>query len=212
MSENIGNRKLVVIGAIIVQLCLGSIYAWSIFQKALYTTIADGGLYGWEIFTSNLPFAIGLLSFAIFMIFAGRWQDRAGPKKVATIGGILLGIGVVLAGLVDILGFGADPITGTLYLSITYGVIGGAGIGFLVTITLLYKRKNLPFYFEIRKNIQVTITNVTHITCFWFVFAFFIGTSFEYTQWKSKGGNHEYGTIIFIIRSYGTCKFNCFTS
>jgi len=130
MSETIGNRKLVVIGAIIVQLCLGSIYAWSIFQKALYTTLVDGGLYGWEKFTSNLPFAIGLLSFAIFMIFAGRWQDRAGPRKVATIGGILLGIGVALSGLVDILGFGADPVTGTLYLSITYGVIGGAGIGF----------------------------------------------------------------------------------
>ncbi len=131
MSEQkIGNRNLVVIGAIIVQLCLGSIYAWSIFQGKLYETIADGGLYGWDKLWSNLPFAAGLASFALFMILAGRWQDRAGPRKVATIGGILLGIGVILSGLVDILGFAADMVQGTLYLIITYGIIGGAGIGF----------------------------------------------------------------------------------
>jgi MFS transporter, OFA family, oxalate/formate antiporter len=129
-EEKIGNRNLVVIGAIIVQLCLGSIYAWSIFQGALYESIAEGGMYGWDKLWSNLPFAAGLASFAVFMIFAGRWQDHAGPKKVATVGGILLGLGVILSGLVDILGFGNDMVQGTLYLVITYGIIGGAGIGF----------------------------------------------------------------------------------
>lgn len=129
-EEKLGNRNLVVLGAIIVQLCLGSIYAWSIFQKALYKTIADGGLYEWDKLWSNLPFAAGLASFALFMIFAGRWQDRVGPRKVATVGGILLGIGVVLSGLVDVLGFSANIVTGTVYLVITYGIIGGAGIGF----------------------------------------------------------------------------------
>jgi MFS transporter, OFA family, oxalate/formate antiporter len=126
-EEKIGNRNLVVIGAIIVQLCLGSIYAWSIFQGALYGTT---GMYGWDKLASNLPFAAGLASFAVFMIFAGRWQDRVGPRKVATVGGILLGLGVCLSGLVDILGFGADMFQGTIYLIITYGIIGGAGIGF----------------------------------------------------------------------------------
>lgn len=126
-EEKMGNRKLVVLGAIIVQVCLGSIYAWGIFQKALYTT---GGLYEWDKLWSNLPFAAGLASFALFMIYAGRKQDSVGPRKVATIGAALLGIGVILSGLVDILGFGADMIQGTLYLIITYGIIGGAGIGF----------------------------------------------------------------------------------
>jgi len=126
-EEKIGNRNLVVLGAIIVQLCLGSIYAWSIFQKALYQAPT---LYNWDKLWSNLPFAAGLASFALFMIFAGRWQDRVGPRKVATVGGILLGLGVTLAGLVDILGFGSDMVVGTVYLIITYGIIGGAGIGF----------------------------------------------------------------------------------
>ena len=129
-EEKIGNRNMVVLGAIIVQLCLGSIYAWSIFQKALYTTVADGGLYEWDKLLSILPFAAGLASFALFMIFAGRWQDRVGPRKVATIGGVLLGLGVALSGLVDILGFSSGMVEGTVYLIITYGIIGGAGIGF----------------------------------------------------------------------------------
>lgn len=129
-EEKIGNRNMVVLGAIIVQLCLGSIYAWSIFQKALYKTVADGGLYEWDKLWSNLPFAAGLASFALFMIFAGRWQDRVGPRKVATIGGVLLGLGVALSGLVDVLGFSSGMVEGTVYLIITYGIIGGAGIGF----------------------------------------------------------------------------------
>ncbi|MFW9789017.1 MAG: OFA family MFS transporter [Candidatus Thorarchaeota archaeon] len=129
-DENIGNRNMVVFGAIIVQLCLGSIYAWSIFQRALYTTVADGGLYEWDKLWSNLPFAAGLASFALFMIFAGRWQDRVGPRKVSTAGGVLLGLGVALSGLVDILGISSSMVEGTVYLVVTYGIIGGAGIGF----------------------------------------------------------------------------------
>ena len=83
-EEKIGNRNLVVIGAIIVQLCLGSIYAWSIFQGALYETIVDGGMYEWDKFWSNLPFAAGLASFAVFM----KSQTRLMPYtriRAATI-------------------------------------------------------------------------------------------------------------------------------
>jgi len=66
MSENVGNRYLVIIGAIIVQLCLGTIYAWSVFQDVLET----GSGYGWERLYTQLPFAAGLASFALFMIFS----------------------------------------------------------------------------------------------------------------------------------------------
>ena len=125
-DEKIGNRNLVILGALIVQLCLGSIYAWSFFQTAL----RDGaGAYIWDPLYTQLPFAAGLASFALFMIFAGRWQDRVGPRKVATVGGILLGIGYISAFFVDMV-TGGDAFLGTVYLVITYGIIGGAGIGF----------------------------------------------------------------------------------
>ena len=128
-DQKIGNRNLVILGAIIVQLCLGSIYAWSFFQTALNGGTALVGVYLWPSLFSQLPFAAGLASFALFMIFAGRWQDRVGPKKVATVGGILLGAGYILAFFVDAVA-GTDAILGTIYLIITYGIIGGAGIGF----------------------------------------------------------------------------------
>lgn len=128
-EEKIGNRNLVILGALIVQLCLGSIYAWSFFQTALNGGTPPTGAYQWPSFYSQLPFAAGLASFALFMIFAGRWQDRVGPRKVATIGGILLGIGYISAYFVDAV-TGGDAMIGTIYLVITYGIIGGAGIGF----------------------------------------------------------------------------------
>jgi OFA family oxalate/formate antiporter-like MFS transporter len=127
--EKIGNRNLVIIGALIVQLCLGSIYAWSFFQTALNGGNPPVGVYLWPSLYSQLPFAAGLASFALFMIFAGRWQDRVGPRKVATVGGILLGAGYILAFFVDQVA-GSDALLGTIYLIITYGIIGGAGIGF----------------------------------------------------------------------------------
>lgn len=123
-DEKIGNRNLVILGALIVQLCLGSIYAWSFFQTALRE-----GAYTYPSLYTQLPFAAGLASFALFMIFAGRWQDRVGPKKVATVGGVLLGIGYISAFFVDMVA-GGDALIGTIYLIITYGIIGGAGIGF----------------------------------------------------------------------------------
>ncbi len=127
MSETkVGNRYVVVLGGLLIQVCLGSIYAWSFFQTALG---AASGVYHWPTLLTQLPFAAGLASFAFFMVFAGRWQDRVGPRKVATFGGVLLGAGYILAWLVDIVAAG-DVTVGALYLILTYGIIGGAGIGF----------------------------------------------------------------------------------
>ncbi|MFW9984776.1 MAG: OFA family MFS transporter, partial [Candidatus Odinarchaeota archaeon] len=123
-SISSSRRYLVVLGALIIQVCLGSIYAWSIFQAALRE-----GVYIWPSLLTQLPFAAGLASFAAFMIIAGYYQDRVGPRKVATLGGILLAAGYFLAGLVDIISQG-NPIIGTAWLVLTYGIIAGAGIGF----------------------------------------------------------------------------------
>ncbi len=121
-SDTLFNRYLVVLGALIVQLCLGSIYAWSIFQTSL-----KKAPYNLGTFESLLPFAVGLATFAVTMIFAGKWQDRVGPRYVATIGGIFLGIGYILAAGVFLIE--TDATITLLWLVVTYGLIGGAGIG-----------------------------------------------------------------------------------
>ena len=112
-DEKTFNRWFVVAGALIIQLCLGSIYAYGAFAKPLKADL------GTTDFTNQLPFAFGLFFFAIVMVFAGRWQDKVGPRKVAFTGGIVLGMGLMLSSLA-----GSIEV-----LYITYGVIGGAGIG-----------------------------------------------------------------------------------
>ncbi|MBN1880680.1 MAG: OFA family MFS transporter [Deltaproteobacteria bacterium] len=115
------NRWWVVFGAILIQLVLGAIYAWSVFTPYLTGKESDGFTeFGFTATQSQFVFAVGLLSFAIMMILAGRWQDKAGPQKVAITGGIILGIGYVLAS------FFGGTFLGQL---ICIGIIGGAGIG-----------------------------------------------------------------------------------
>lgn len=118
-EEKVFNRWLIVLGAIFIQLCLGAIYAWSVFRIPLQQSIAEGGL-GLTPSQATLPFSLVLIFFAIATIIGGRWQDRAGPKLVATVGGIILGVGMLIASFSR----------SFIWLTIGYGVISGLGIGF----------------------------------------------------------------------------------
>jgi len=111
------SRWPVVAGALVVQIILGTVYAFSVFVRPLELE------FGWSRATTQWAFSIALLTFAIVMIPAGRLQDRIGPRKVATIGGVLLGFSFLLG---SVLVAGSRP--WALYL--TYGILGGAGIGF----------------------------------------------------------------------------------
>ena len=113
-EQKIRNRWIVVIGAILIQLALGSIYSWgtlTIFVSPYLDEVREVTVY---------IFGVGLLSFAVTMIFAGKLQQKVGPKKTALLGGILIGTGVLLSSLM----------TTFIGLLITYGIIFGAGIGF----------------------------------------------------------------------------------
>ena len=113
-EQKIRNRWIVVIGAIMIQLALGTIYSWgtlTIFVSPYLNEIKEVTVY---------IFGVGLLSFAITMIFAGKLQQKYGPRNIAIIGGILLGGGVILSAFM----------TTFIGLLITYGIIFGAGIGF----------------------------------------------------------------------------------
>ncbi|MBN1800858.1 MAG: OFA family MFS transporter [Candidatus Lokiarchaeota archaeon] len=130
----IKNRWFVVIGAILVQLALGTIYSWSTVS-AFATPYMQG-------FDSSITgemtvyiFGVSLLAFAITMIFAGQLQQKIGPMKVAMIGGIVLGIGVI----------GSSFTAGSfLGLMITYGVIFGVGIGFAYVCPIACAAKWFP--------------------------------------------------------------------
>ncbi|MCL7748287.1 OFA family MFS transporter [Halalkalibacter alkaliphilus] len=107
------NRWFVVLGAVIIQINLGAVYAWSLFNQPLMNK------FGWAREDVVVTFSITIATFALATIFAGRLQDKIGPRWVATIGGILLGLGLILA----------SQATTLFQLYFFYGVIGGIGIG-----------------------------------------------------------------------------------
>jgi OFA family oxalate/formate antiporter-like MFS transporter len=115
MEQNLGNRWRFVGAAIVMQLCLGALYSWSVWRGPLEA------VYGWDKAQSIAPYRYSVAFFALAMIMAGFWQDKKGPKLVGSVGGILLGTGCLLAAFI-----GNTP--GGMILS--FGVIGGLGVGF----------------------------------------------------------------------------------
>ncbi|MDD1717443.1 MAG: OFA family MFS transporter [Methanoregulaceae archaeon] len=112
MSAERGRWMFVIVG-LVINLCLGSIYAWSVFRKPLQSYFSVGAT------ESLLPFIIFLAVFAITMPLVGGILDRYGPRRLTVIGGVVVGIGWIL---------GSQSSSMTM-LSLTYGIIGGAGVG-----------------------------------------------------------------------------------
>ena len=123
------NRWLVVVGAILIQLCLGAIYAWSVFTKPLVEA-------GWTKANTQAVFAAGLASFAIVMVIAGRLMPKFGPRKLAMAGGVVLGLGYILGGLLGG--------TSVVKIFVCVGIIGGSGIGLAYVVPIAVGMRWFP--------------------------------------------------------------------
>ena len=131
-AQPVMNRWLVVVGAILIQLALGAIYAWSVFTSKI---TAVGGGYEFTAQQASDVFSAGLAAFAFMMLFAGRWQAASGPRVVAIVGGIVLGIGYVLGGFI-----------GDTYIKqlICIGFVAGGGIGLAYVVPIAVCVKWFP--------------------------------------------------------------------
>jgi len=97
-----------------INLALGILYTWSVISKRIPEE------WGWNEDDKSLPYMVACLVFSVIMVPAGRMQDKLGPRLVATIGGILVGLGFILASTTSSLGV----------FVVGFGVLAGAGIGF----------------------------------------------------------------------------------
>src|SRR5688572_23082738 len=87
------SRWVILVCAILVQLSIGSVYAWSVFAKALQSEEA----FGWSKAKAAVPFSVVLGMIFIGTFVGGRLQDRRGPRVVAMTGGVIYSVGVILA-------------------------------------------------------------------------------------------------------------------
>lgn len=120
------NRWGIAIAGVFMQVALGAVYAWSVFRTPLVKQ------FGWSISEVTLTFTISIFVLGFAAFFGGLWLNRSGPRVVAMTGGFLYGMGVLLASL------SAHKLW-WLYLS--YGFIGGIGLGFgyIVPVAVLVK-------------------------------------------------------------------------
>ncbi len=124
----IKNRYIVLIGALLAQVTIAGLYAWSIFGTALQTE------QGWTAEQILWPYALAQFVFALSTLWSGPLVDRKGPRLPLLIGAVLYGSGVALSY------FATEP----WMLYITYGILAGAGVGFVYVCPLATLVKWFP--------------------------------------------------------------------
>jgi MFS transporter, OFA family, oxalate/formate antiporter len=127
-------RWVLVASCLIINLCLGTTYSWSVFVNPLteYFTTDLG-----QVVTLNavlMPFSLFLAVFALTMALTGTWVETRGPRNVTIIGCILTGLGWLLA----------STVTSMAMLSLLYGVIGGMGVGIAYGATVAVAARWFP--------------------------------------------------------------------
>jgi len=116
----------IALAGILLQMALGAVYAWSVFRVPLAKQ------FHWTISEVTLTFTIAIMVLGFASFFGGLWLKRVGPRVVALTGGVLYGLGIFLASFSNL---------GLWWLYISYGVIGGIGLGFgyIVPVAVLLK-------------------------------------------------------------------------
>jgi OFA family oxalate/formate antiporter-like MFS transporter len=153
MDNKNAKRWLIVLGTVIMQMGLGTIYTWSLFNAHLVTK------FGWELNAVSITFSITSFALAFATLFAGKLQDRFGLRRLTATAGIVLGLGLILSSQANsllmfyllagvIVGF-AD---GTAYITSlsnlikwfpnNKGLISGVSVGAYGTGSLIFKYIN----------------------------------------------------------------------
>jgi MFS transporter, OFA family, oxalate/formate antiporter len=143
MEPEKGRWILILLG-LIINLCLGTIYSWSVFvapltayfTKDLGQTVTAGDVL--------LPFSVFLAFFAIAMPFTGKYIEQYGPRNVTIVGGIMTGLGWLLASFA----------TSVPMLYIVYGIIGGIGVGIAYGVPVAVAAR----WFPDRRGLAVGLT------------------------------------------------------
>lgn len=134
---NQGRWLLIPLGMVIL-LCLGSVYSWSLFRTPLEQELGIGAT------ESLLPFTVVLVFYAALMPMTGFYLPRLGTRLTTAIGGDIVGLGYILSSF-------ATQVGG---LVVAYGMIGGTGIGIVYGVPILVVSR----WFPDKKGLAVGLT------------------------------------------------------
>jgi len=115
-AERLPNRWGIAVAAVCMQICLGAVYGWSVFKNPLMRA------EHWTETSVQLNFTLALVFLGFGSIIGGLWQDKAGPRKVASAAGILYGAGYLVAAMAA-----SQHSLNGLYFG--YGALAGLGMG-----------------------------------------------------------------------------------
>ena len=141
-------RWLLVVSGLIIMLCLGAIYAYSVIavplRKVFEAPPPEG--HGLKVTSTEMqvPFIVFLLVFAVTMPLMGRYIEKYGPRRMAILGAVFVGMGWFLASLAS------SP----LALVFLYGVIGGLGVGIAYNCPIITSTR----WFPDRRGLAVGLT------------------------------------------------------
>ncbi|TVP91704.1 L-lactate MFS transporter [Alkalibacterium sp.] len=121
-------RWKVLLGGVLMQLCIGGIYTWSLFNQPLAEK------FGWSRTEVYTAYSLIVFIFAFVTIFSGRLQDKIGPRKVATAGIICFSLGLLIA----------SQATSLMTLYLGYSLLGGIGVGMVYVCPLSTSLKWYP--------------------------------------------------------------------
>jgi len=128
---NAKNRIVPVIASIAIQLCLGIAYLWSIFQTGVAESIFNG-----DNAAASLTFSLLLFTLTIGSVLGGKMAAKYSTRAIVILGGVIISAGFFLASFVT------ANIPWLLWL--TYGLMGGVGMGFTYSTTIACAQKWYP--------------------------------------------------------------------
>src|SRR3954465_3341776 len=86
------NRWAIAAAAVVMQVCLGAAYGWSVFVSPLAAQT------GWTLTQVSLNFTLAIGLRGVGRVVGGLWRDRGGPRRGATVAGVIYGVSYLLAG------------------------------------------------------------------------------------------------------------------
>ena len=111
---------MVLAAGIIFNLTIQILYVWTLLKDKIKMPLNEAG-WGWTSQQAGLPYTLGIIFFALGVLIGGRIQDKIGPRIVASFGGAMVGLGLIISGL------SGNNLPG---VAIGYGAVSGLGIGF----------------------------------------------------------------------------------